>query len=130
VSLGSVLFYIGMAMIFVGAVCDVFGALGMLRFPNFYVRLHAATVGTIGGAVVPLFGVAILALGANFLPHRYAIAGASTITALIILLVAPAGSTALAYAAHRSGAVEWRPGVDHLKERKEMDKSAEGCRDD
>jgi multicomponent Na+:H+ antiporter subunit G len=57
----------------------------------------------------------MLALGAGF-PHRYAVAGASFITGVIVLLVAPAGATALAYAAHRSGVVEWKPKVDHLRE--------------
>ncbi|MFA4639714.1 monovalent cation/H(+) antiporter subunit G [Pyrococcus kukulkanii] len=109
-------FYIGVIMIIIGGICDLFGAIGLLRFPNFYVRLHAATVGTIGGAVVPLFGVALLALGADFLPHKYAIAGASFVTGIIILLVAPAGATALAYAAHKAKLVKWEPRVDHLAE--------------
>ena len=115
----SVLFYIGALLIAIGALCDFFGALGLLRFSNFYVRLHAATVGTIGGAVVPLFGVALLALGADFLPHRYAIAGASFVTGIIVLLAAPAGAHALAYAAHKAKLVEWQPKVDHLKEVRE-----------
>ncbi len=116
-SAGAILFYVGAALIVIGAVCDLFGAIGLLRFSNFYVRLHAATVGAIGGAAVPLFGVAILSLGADFLPHRYVISGASFITAVIILLVAPAGSTALAYATHKSKSVRWHPKVDHLNSR-------------
>ncbi|ACJ17065.1 Na+/H+ antiporter MnhG subunit [Thermococcus onnurineus NA1] len=114
--MSEILFYLGAVMIIIGGICDLFGAIGLLRFPNFYVRLHAATVGTIGGAVVPLFGVALLALGADFLPHRYAIAGASFITGIIVLLAAPAGATALAYAAHKARLVEWKPKVDHLAE--------------
>ena len=89
--------------------------IGLLKFPNFYVRLHAATIGTIGGAAVPLFGVALLALGTN-IPHKYAIAGASLITGIITLLAAPAGATALAYAAHKTNAIKWKPKTDHLKE--------------
>lgn len=111
----SVLFYIGAIMIVIGGICDLFGALGLLRFPNFYIRLHAATVGTIGGAVIPLFGVTLMALGADFLPNKYAIAGASFITGVIVLLAAPAGAHALAYAAHKSRLVKWRPKVDHLE---------------
>ncbi|MBC7095403.1 monovalent cation/H(+) antiporter subunit G [Thermococcus sp.] len=111
----NVLFYFGATLISIGAVCDLFGALGVLKFPNFYVRLHAATVGTIGGAVVPLFGVGFLALSADFLPHKYAIAGASFVTGVIVLLTAPAGSHALAYAAHKAKLVEWKPKCDHLE---------------
>jgi multicomponent Na+:H+ antiporter subunit G len=111
----SILFTLGAILITIGGICDLFGAIGLLKFPNFYVRLHAATVGTIGGAAVPLFGVALLALGTN-IPNKYTIAGASLITGIIVLLAAPAGSTALAYAAHKSNAVEWKPKTDHLKE--------------
>jgi len=64
----SVAFLLGAFLVVLGGICDLFGAIGLLKFPNFYVRLHAATVGTIGGAVVPLFGVSMLALGAGF-PH-------------------------------------------------------------
>ena len=114
----STTFILGAILITIGGICDLLGAIGLLKFPNFYVRLHAATVGTIGGAVVPLFGVTLLALGTE-VPNKYAIAGASLITGIIVLLAAPAGATALAYAAHRSGVVEWKPKVDHLKEAKE-----------
>ncbi|AMM53941.1 monovalent cation/H(+) antiporter subunit G [Pyrococcus kukulkanii] len=109
-----ILLYIGAALMIIGALCDLLAGIGMLRFKNFYLRLHAATVGTVGGAVVPLIGVALAALDMPSLPGRFAIAGASFITALIILLVAPAGSTALAYAAHRSG-VEGNFHFDHLR---------------
>ncbi|MFA4640490.1 monovalent cation/H(+) antiporter subunit G [Pyrococcus kukulkanii] len=111
----SILFIIGAILITIGGICDLFGAIGLLKFPNFYVRLHAATIGTIGGAVIPLFGVALLALGTD-IPHKYAIAGASLITGMITLLAAPAGATALAYAAHKTNAIEWNPKTDHLKE--------------
>ncbi|NJE41743.1 monovalent cation/H(+) antiporter subunit G [Thermococcus sp. GR6] len=119
--MSEVLFYLGAIMIAIGGICDLFGAIGLLRFPNFYVRLHAATVGTIGGAVVPLFGVGFLALGSNFLPHKYAIAGASFVTGIIVLLAAPAGAHALAYAAHKAKLVQWNPKCDHLTEVKKHD---------
>ena len=114
----SITFILGAILITIGGICDLLGAIGLLKFPNFYVRLHAATVGTIGGAVVPLFGVTLLALGTE-VPNKYAIAGASLITGIIVLLAAPAGATALAYAAHKAELIEWKPKVDHLKEAKE-----------
>lgn len=119
--MSEILFYLGAIMIIIGGICDLFGALGLLRFPNFYIRLHAATVGTIGGAAVPLFGVGFLALGSDFLPHKHAIAGASFITGIIVLLAAPAGAHALAYAAHKAKLVKWQPKVDHLTEVKNND---------
>ncbi|MEM2698958.1 MAG: monovalent cation/H(+) antiporter subunit G, partial [Ignisphaera sp.] len=60
-----ILIIIGEILIAIGAICDLIAAIGMNRFPNFFVRLHALTVGTIGGAFVPLIGVAILVLGAE-----------------------------------------------------------------
>lgn len=115
--INEVLMIIGGILVIIGGIFDFFGALGLLRFPNFYVRLHAATVGTIGGAVVPLIGAAILSLGCEFLGWiRYPIAGMSFVTAIMILIVSPTATHALAYAAHRSNAVKWDEKVcDHLE---------------
>ncbi len=98
---------LGEALIAIGAFFDLVAAIGMLRLPDFYTRLHALTVGTIGGAVLPLLGVTILAMGCDFLGvYRWYLAGASSITALILLILAPAGSHAIARAAYRSGAAK------------------------
>ena len=115
----AILFFTGFILVFIGVICDLLGAIGLLKFPNFYVRLHAATIGAIGGAVIPLIGVSLIALGSDFLPNKYAIAGASFVTALIILIVAPTGSHALAYAAHKARIVDWKPVCDHLAEDEE-----------
>lgn len=112
---------IGEILVVIGAICDLIGSIGMLRFPNFFVRLHALTVGTIGGAFVPLIGVTLIALGAEFLGYyRWFVAGASLVTAVLLLLLAPAGSHAIARAAHRSRAVIVYPKVvDRLEEDRE-----------
>ncbi len=120
-----VVLYVGASLVALGALCDLLGALGLLRFPNFFVRMHAATVGTIGGAVVPLVGVGLIALVADELgPYRLAVALTSFITAGIIMLVAPVGVHALAYATRRSGVVKVEPKVIdvlelRMKERRE-----------
>jgi len=113
-----ILFIIGSILVVIGAFCDLVASIGFLRFPNFFVRLHAATIGAIGGAVVPLIGVAFLALSADFLgTFRWYVAGASVMTAIFILLAAPTGSHALANAAHRAKVVPVMPKVcDHLEE--------------
>ncbi len=109
---------IGEILVAIGAVCDLIAAIGVLRFPNFYVRLHALTVGSIGGAFVPLIGVALIAAGSEFLgPYRWFMAGASLVTAVVVLILAPTGSHLLARAVHRSGIVPVEPKVvDHLEE--------------
>jgi len=97
----------GEVLLAIGAFFDVVAAIGMLRLPDFYTRLHALTVGTIGGAVLPLLGVTILSIGCSFLgTYRWYLAGASAITAILILILAPAGSHAIARAAYRSGAAK------------------------
>ncbi len=113
---------IGEVMVAVGVVSDLIAAIGLLRFPNFYVRLHAATVGTIWGAFVPLVGAALIAAGSDFLgSYRWFVAGGAVVTAIFILILGPAGSHALARAAHRSRAAAVHPKVvDHLEEDEEM----------
>lgn len=114
----TILFYIGLTLVVIGAISDLIGALGMLRFPNFYVRLHAATIGAIGGAVYPLIGVALMAPSLSSLgSYKWYLLGASLVTALFIAIAAPTGSHALARAAHRAKVVEvWPKVVDHLEE--------------
>jgi multicomponent Na+:H+ antiporter subunit G len=71
-----ILVIIGLILIAIGVFCDFIGAIGLIRLPNFYTRLHAATVGAIGGAVVPIIGAAILALGYEPLGEaRFILAG-------------------------------------------------------
>ncbi len=113
----NILIWIGEAMIGLGILSDVIAAIGMLRFPNFFVRLHAATVGTIWGAFLPLIGAAILSAGAEYLgSYRWFMSGGALVTAVLILMLAPAGSHALARAAYRSKAARVEPKcVDHLE---------------
>ncbi len=109
---------LGEIMVAVGVISDLIAALGMLRFPNFFVRLHAATVGTIWGAFLPLIGASLIAAGSEFLgQYRWFMSGGAIVTAILILILAPAGSHALARAAYRSKSAEVRPkSVDYLRE--------------
>lgn len=104
--------FVGAVIVLVGAFYDLTGSIGMLRFPNFFTRLHAATVGAIGGSVLPMLGVSIYAASEPGLgEYRWFMAGASAVAALIILIVAPAGTHALARAAYRSGTAPKEPYV-------------------
>lgn len=114
-----VIFYMGMVLVVIGALCDLVASIGIVRFPNFYVRLHAATVGIIGGAVTPLIGLALISLvSSQFGVYRYGMACIAFITAIVIMIVAPTGTHILAYAAHKSKTVPVEPKVvDKLEER-------------
>jgi multicomponent Na+:H+ antiporter subunit G len=114
----DVIVVIGLVFIGVGAVSDLIAAIGMNRFRNFYLRLHAATVGTIWGAFLPLIGASLVATGCWCIGYyRWFVAGGAFVTAILILILAPAGSHALARATHRSGIVKVEPCViDRLSE--------------
>ena len=117
-----IIFWIGVGLLFLGGVLDVIAAVGMNRFNNFFLRLHAATVGSIGGAVYPLAGIALIAISLDMpATFKYYIAGISVIAGLLIVLTAPAGSHILAKAAHKSGEVSPKPViVDKLREKEEV----------
>ncbi|WP_297512932.1 monovalent cation/H(+) antiporter subunit G, partial [Thermococcus sp.] len=42
----DIIFVIGSVAILIGAIYDLIAAIGLLRFNDFYMRTHAATVGT------------------------------------------------------------------------------------
>lgn len=115
--INEILVIIGEILVVIGAFCSIVAAIGMLRFPNFFVRLHAATIGSIGGALVPIVGAAFIALGSDFLDYRPLFFGSMVVTALVVMLASPAGSHALARATHRSKTAPVQPKVtDHLEE--------------
>lgn len=112
------LLYVGMALVTVGAVFDVIAGIGMVRFPNFFVRLHAATIGAVGGAALPLVGVGLIAIASSQLgPYRYGVGVVCFLTAAAILITAPTGSHILAYAAYKSRSAPKEPCVHDALER-------------
>lgn len=113
--LETILRSMGMALLTLGAFAGIVSAIGFHRFKNFYLRLHAATVGTIWGSVFPLIGVSIIALSTSELGvQRWFTAGVSIIAAVLILILAPAGSHALARAVHRSKMARVEPCIADL----------------
>lgn len=112
--------WIGLGLLALGAVMDVIAALGMNRFKNFYLRLHAATIGVVGGAFYPLIGLGLLSLSLEQLGvTRFYIAGLSFTSAFFVLITAPVGSHVLARAAHRFGIRPEPIAIDRLREDKE-----------
>lgn len=90
----------------IGLAFNTLGVIGILRFPDFYTRLHADTKATTFGSIFTSIAVMcwslklLLASGdTQFLNHI-----AHTILAVVLLMVTNAtGSHALARAAHRMG---------------------------
>ncbi|MGI9591052.1 MAG: monovalent cation/H(+) antiporter subunit G [Myxococcota bacterium] len=92
---------IGASLIGLGIAFDVVGCLGLLRLPDVYSRMQAATkcvaLGTlliVAGAVVTAGTASAVAKGALCL--------------IFLLLTSPTGSHALAHAAHRAGTPLWK----------------------
>jgi multicomponent Na+:H+ antiporter subunit G len=109
---------LGAGLMVLGVALNIIGTLGILRFPNYFIRLHAATVAVIGGCVLPLVGISILAFGmwedAGVVTSLGAIA-----TATFIFLTVPVSSHAVARAATKMKIDRAPLYHDHLKEDKE-----------
>lgn len=99
----DIVMYVGLCMVVVGSIVNLIGAIGIYRFKNFYLRLHAATVSTIGGVFYPLVGLALMAFSFIDLGEwRFFMGGSLLVSAFLLLMLAPAGSHALARATYRA----------------------------
>ncbi|RLG76310.1 MAG: cation:proton antiporter [Thermoprotei archaeon] len=114
---------LGLIMITIGAFFEVVGALGVLRLKGFFNRIHAVTASAIGGAALPLLGVALVSAFAPWMiPQGYYLAGICFTATILILLLAPAGAHALARSAYLCKNIRkkfiYDDLVEHLKERR------------
>ncbi|MEQ8556817.1 MAG: monovalent cation/H(+) antiporter subunit G [Henriciella sp.] len=87
---------LGAFLCLVGAGLAIIGTVGVLRFPDFYTRLHAASITDTGAATLTLVGMALLA------PTWLIVFKLAAIW-LFLFLTGPTGSHALANAAHTAG---------------------------
>lgn len=84
------------SLIVAGAVLSIIGGIGMLRLPDLYTRVHAASVGDTGGMLLILLGLMIQA-------------GLSGVTLKLVLIVifllitSPTATHALTRAARHEG---------------------------
>lgn len=87
---------IGYGFIIFGIAFDFFGALGLVRLPDVYNRLQAATKCVTFGSAGILFGV--------FIIEGFASGGLKALVCMIfILLTSPVAAHAISRAAYRSG---------------------------
>jgi len=96
--------YIGCAIISVGVLFDIFGTLGLVRLPDVYNRLQAATKCVTLGTCFILIGTAVGGGSA-------ALAVRAIICTVLILLTSPVGAHALARGAHLGGVKLWENSV-------------------
>jgi multicomponent Na+:H+ antiporter subunit G len=95
---------IGYILIIVGILFDIFGCIGLVRFPDVYNRLQASTKCVTLGTVLLLFGVAAVS---GFGPT----ATRSVICAMFIMITSPTAAHAIAKGAYASGVKLWEKSV-------------------
>jgi multicomponent Na+:H+ antiporter subunit G len=91
-------------MIAIGILFDIFGCIGLVRFPDVYNRLQAATKCVTLGTIFLLIGVA-LASGSG------PIGAKAIICAVFILITSPTAAHAIAKGSYASGVELWEDSV-------------------
>lgn len=126
----SILLIILYIFVAISLIFNFLGILGLLRFPDVYTRLHAATKATTFGSI--FLGFAIIGYGfvtwyqSRYTDSRGLTFALHTIVALFALLATnPTGAHAIARAAHRSGVRPKMAVVDRLEEFENMRKKEE-----
>ena len=95
---------IGYILIIVGILFDIFGCIGLVRFPDVYNRLQASTKCVTLGTILLLIGVA-------FICGWGSIAARAIICAVFILITSPTAAHAIAKGAYASGVKLWEKSV-------------------
>jgi len=104
--------FVAYVLLGIGSACALIGALGIVRFPDVYNRIHANTIVVVGGAMVMMIGAGIIG-GITIFTLK------ALIIAIFIFLTNPVSAHAIARAAYKSGVKLWRQSVvDKLKEEK------------
>lgn len=112
---------IGSLLVLIGAVWMLLGTLGLLRFPDVYTRLHSS------GLVSPL-GVTLVLLGlvVHFAPLQVSASLLAGIIIVFVLLTYPLATTAMIWAAHRTGVRAYQePVTDELEIHDQQEVGAE-----
>jgi len=86
--------YIGSFLIFLGVIAFVISAIGLIRMPDTYTRMHIGTKST-------TMGTFLIVIGVIFLEPTWILK--LSLIAFFILLTNPLSSSVLARAIHRDG---------------------------
>ena len=105
---------IGYILVAIGILFNIFGCIGLVRFPDVYNRLQASTKCVTLGTILLLVGVAFVSASGPMVAK-------AIICAVFILLTSPTAAHAIAKGAYASGVQLWKDSV--------VDKYAEDERD-
>jgi multicomponent Na+:H+ antiporter subunit G len=104
---------IGYILVTIGILFNIFGCIGLVRFPDVYNRLQAATKCVTLGTFLLLVGVA-LASGSGPISAKAIVCG------VFILITSPTAAHAIAKGSHAAGVKLWEKSVvDKYAEEKE-----------
>ena len=95
---------IGMAIVLIGVLFNLFGCIGLIRLPDVYNRLQAAT------KCVTL-GTCMVLLGSMVIAGTAAVVAKSVVCMIFVLITSPTAAHALARGAHASGVKLWEQSV-------------------
>ncbi|MHC4759537.1 MAG: monovalent cation/H(+) antiporter subunit G [Planctomycetota bacterium] len=95
---------IGYFLMIVGILFDVFGCIGLVRFPDVYNRLQASTKCVTLGTILLLIGAGIVSTDGSTIAK-------AVICAVFILLTSPTAAHAIAKGSHASGVELWKDSV-------------------
>ena len=95
---------VGYILITTGILFDIFGCIGLVRFPDVYNRLQASTKCVTLGTFLLLVGVALVC-GLSALGMK------AVICAVFILITSPTAAHAIAKGAYASGVQLWENSV-------------------
>jgi len=109
-----ILEYISFFIMSIGCIVMLFAALGLYRFPDIYMRLHSSSKVNTGGAMTILLGL-ILRSGINTLSVKI------LILIILIFILTPVLSHAIARSAHLQGKTPIVPFTSHPKKEYEYD---------
>ena len=106
----------------IGVFFNILAAVGLLRFPDVYTRLHAGTKCTTFGSVFLIGAVVLQSINVWVIEGLSSPQSVLTIHALIalvaILLTNPTSAHAMSRAAHRSGVKPVKAVIDDLEKEK------------
>jgi multicomponent Na+:H+ antiporter subunit G len=106
---------IGNVLIAIGVIFDVLGAIGLVRLPDVYNRLQAAT------KCVTL-GTCMILMGVFFIAGFSAMGIKALICMVFVLLTSPTSAHALARGSHKAGVPLWPGSVtDEYQEYKDQE---------
>lgn len=113
--IADIIIYVGCAFLLLGALFSLIAAIGVVRLPDLYTRMHAASkAGAVGGGLV-LLSVALVSFDVG-------VALRAIIGLIFLLLTTPVAAHLLARASYRTtGQSGSAMDVDDLKSKTEQD---------